>query len=102
MGDAISTFSSDASSLDSTALCKSVLASSLVAHLNSIGNCATIIKNQLNTVQDFALTVTKYGVSGNSATARVKSTYNGKTRLYDITLVKQAGHWRISGLSPAG
>jgi hypothetical protein len=57
--------------------------------------------NQINTVEDFSLTITKYGVNGDSATALVKSTYNGNTRLYKIALVKQKGAWRISGLSPA-
>jgi hypothetical protein len=47
------------------------------------------------------LTVTKYGVSGDTATAVVKSDDNGTTKLYTLALVKQGKSWRISGLSPA-
>lgn len=101
IGTVISNFSSDASSNNSTAICKSILASSLVQHLNSIGSCTTIISNQINTVESFSMTVTKYGVAGNSATALVKSPYNGTNRLYTIKLIKQGGTWRISGLNPA-
>ena len=101
IGTVISNFSSDASSNNSTAICKTILASSLVKHLNSIGSCTTIISNQINTVESFSMTVTKYGVAGNSATALVKSPYNGTNRLYTIKLIKQGGTWRISGLDPA-
>ena len=101
IGTVISNFSSDASSNNSSAICKSILATSLVKHLNSIGSCTTIIGNQINTVESFSMTVTKYGVAGNSATALVKSPYNGTNRLYTVKLVKQAGTWRISGLNPA-
>jgi hypothetical protein len=101
IGTVISNLSSDASGNNPSTICSQILASSLVAHLNSIGSCKTIIGNQLNTAQEFTLTPTKYGVNGNTATAIVKAIANGKNTLYTVTFVKQAGTWKISGLSPA-
>lgn len=100
IGTVISNLSSDASGNDPSEICKDVLASSLVAHLNAIGGCSTIIGKQLDTAQDFTLTPTKYGVSGNTATAIVKSIDNGKNHLYTVTFVKQDDTWKISGLAP--
>jgi len=101
IGDVISSFSSDASSGNSKTICDSILAASLVSQLNKVGGCQNDITNQIDTVSSFTLTVTKYGVSGDTATAVVKSDDNGTTKLYTLALVKQGKSWRISGLSPA-
>jgi hypothetical protein len=99
IGTVLSNLSSDASGNDPSAICSSILAASLVAHLNAIGKCSTIIGNQLDTAQVYTLTPTRYGISGNNATAIVKSEADGKNRLYTVTFVKQAGTWKITGLS---
>lgn|GEM_PF-2413471 len=99
IGTVVSDFSNDASSNNASGICKDILAASLVAHLDAIGGCSTIITNQLQTVSNYSLTVTKYGVSGNSATALVKAPDNGKNRLYTLHLVKEKGGWRISALT---
>lgn len=99
LGQVISNLSKDASGNNPSDICQHILASSLVARLNSIGKCSTIIGNQLNTAESFTLTPTKTGVSGNTATAIVQSVDNGKNRLYTVHFVKQAGTWKITGLN---
>jgi hypothetical protein len=95
----VSDFSSDASSDNDSAICKSVLSTSLEQRLNKIGGCTKIITNQLDTVAVTSLTPTKYGVHGNTAEVIVKSTYDGKAIPYTLDLVKQSkGGWRVSSL----
>jgi exo-beta-1,3-glucanase (GH17 family) len=99
ISDAISNFSSDAKSGDSSTICTSVLSTALKDQLNRNGSCTTIVNNQLATVSDYTLTIEKYGVSGDTAKAVVQATDNGKLRLYTVDLVKQAkGGWRLSSL----
>jgi hypothetical protein len=100
IGAVITSFSTDAADNDASTICSSILATSLEQRLNKIGGCSKIITNQLPTATNDNLTITKYGVSGNSAIALVKSLDNGSNRLYTIHLVKQAnGGWRISSVS---
>ncbi|MGD0980133.1 MAG: hypothetical protein ABR946_01485 [Solirubrobacteraceae bacterium] len=97
--DAIGNFSSDAKSGDSSTICKSVLSTALEAQLNKNGGCTTVVNNQLATVSNYTLTIEKYGVSGDTATAVVQAIDNGKQHLYTVHLIKQtAGGWRLSSL----
>jgi hypothetical protein len=95
----INDFASDAGNTDASTICQSVLSTALEQRLNRIGKCSTIITNQLETVSSTTLTITKYGVSGTSAVAIVKSVDNGKNRLFTLHLVDQTkGGWRISSI----
>ncbi len=84
-------------------ICKQLLSTALVARLNaSAGGCQQAIKKQLEEIDSFEVTVqsVKLGASGakQTATAVVKSIYAGKNALSTLTLVKEDGAWKISGL----
>ncbi|HEX2703642.1 MAG TPA: hypothetical protein VHM72_09445 [Solirubrobacteraceae bacterium] len=99
ISDAVSSFSSDAKAGEGSTICNSVFSSALEARLNKHGSCTTVVNNQLASVSNYTLTITKYGVSGNTAEAVVSAADNGKQRLYTLHLLKQTkGGWRISSL----
>jgi len=67
--------------------------------------CATVVKRQLDDADTFELTVVsvaldgaKNGAGATHATARVKSSDNGKDRFDLFTLVRETGRWRIQSL----
>ncbi|HEX2703689.1 MAG TPA: hypothetical protein VHM72_09685 [Solirubrobacteraceae bacterium] len=95
----IDNFSSDANDGDASTICDKILSTTLKQHLNSIGGCNTIVTNQLDTVSNFTLTISKYAVTGNSAEFVVSSNYNGKYKPGTLKFVNQPkGGWRISSL----
>jgi hypothetical protein len=94
----------DTSARDEHKVCTRDLASALLARLNEApGGCAGAIKNQQEEI-DPGLEVTVKSVtlagpaSARTASARVKSTFSGKTRASTLTLVKERKRWKISGL----
>ena len=77
VANAINSFQSAAQSRDTSKLCNQILVPSLVAKLkDSGGGCTHVIGNQLNTVENYDLTIESITVNGNSAQARVKSISN--------------------------
>jgi hypothetical protein len=95
----ISDYQADVAAASEQKLCSEDLASAVRARLGTAGGCKQALKRQLGTVDDYEVTVEKVAVSGATATAIVKSTWSGKSRLTTFELVKQGGGWRISGLS---
>ena len=81
-------------------ICSDLLSSAVVARLHSSsGGCEHALKEQLSQVDTPEVTVEKVQLHGaTSATAEVKSTYAGKAKLTDVTLVKEKGAWKISKL----
>jgi hypothetical protein len=94
----VNLLASDASSNNGTDLCKNVLAPAVRSDLNSIGNCATIIENQLKTIDDFTVTVKTISVNGDNATARVQSSLNGTKVISPVSLRKASKGWRITSV----
>jgi hypothetical protein len=100
----ISDLQTNAQNHDGAKICSDDLASTLVAKLNASGTpCATVIKNQLNEVDTFSLSVpTAPAINTTTvpptATARVKSTSAGKDHFDTVTLVKEGSSWKISGI----
>jgi Putative lumazine-binding len=94
----ISNFQSDATSTNKHKLCANDLASAIATRLKSAGGCEAAVTEQLKQLDSFGLTIQSIAVSGNSATARVKSTWSGKSRITTLSLVKQGARWKISGL----
>ena len=95
---------SDTTAKDERRVCKNDLASALVARLNkSPGGCARAVKDQREEI-DPGLEVNVKSVkiegsgSARTATARVKSTFFGKSRASTLTFVKEGARWKISGL----
>jgi hypothetical protein len=94
----ISDYQSDVAAADEQKLCGEDFSSAVRARLGADGeSCKQALKRQLGTVDDFEVTIGKVTVSGATATAVVKSTWSGKSRLTTLALVKERGGWRITG-----
>jgi hypothetical protein len=103
VAQAISNLQADASAGDQQKLCKEDLASPIVAVLNRArGGCNQALKNQLAEIDNFEVTIQAVHLTAAgahpTATASVKSINAGKTRPSTVTLVKEAGRWKVSGL----
>jgi hypothetical protein len=96
----ISDFQSDATAVDEQKLCQNDLAITVVARLKAAGSdCQSALKSQLAQIDKFNLSVESVKVTGNEATAQVKSTYANKERLGTLQLVKEGHNWKIASLS---
>jgi hypothetical protein len=99
VAQAISDLQSDATAANERKLCTNDLSSAVQTRLNAAGgDCQKAIKRQLGEIDNFEVTVQSIAVNGNTATARVKSIYAGKSRIGAILLVREAGRWKISSL----
>jgi hypothetical protein len=98
----VSDYQSHVGAGEAKQVCQDDLSAALRARLGaSGGSCTQAVKRQLVSVDDYEATVVKNGIAiaGATATARVSSTWSGKARIVTLQLVKQAGGWRIAGLS---
>jgi len=90
---------SDASSTSNGAdICSHVLSTQLQSRLNKIGTCATIIDNQLKTIDDTTLAIESISLSGSNATAKVRTVNAGNKVISTVTLHNETAGWRITGL----
>jgi hypothetical protein len=83
---------------DQQKLCSNDLAASVVARLNATpGGCKQALKGQLTQIDNFDATVESVQITGSkkTATARVKSIYNGKSRVTSVSLVYEGGKWKL-------
>jgi len=96
----IANLQTEATAGEAQKICATLLSSTVTARLSSAhGGCTQALKNQLTQVDTPELTVQEVQQHGaTSASAQVKSTYAGKSKLSTLTLVKEAGKWKISGL----
>ena len=97
----ISDLQSEATAGEAKKICNNLLASSVTARLQSApGGCTQSIKNQLSQVDTLELTVASVTPqTATTASAKVKNTYAGKSRISTVDLVKEDGKWKISKLS---
>jgi Putative lumazine-binding len=99
VAQAISNLQSEATAGEAQKICKNLLASAVTARLNAAhGGCTQAVKSQLAEVDSPELTIQSVQLRGASASARVKSISAGKSRVGTLTLVKEGGKWKISGL----
>jgi Putative lumazine-binding len=95
----ISDFQTHVTAGEAQKLCSTDLSQAVRARLQTAGgSCAQALKGQLDSLDDYELTVQSIALHGATATAVVKSTWAGKLRLNTLRLVKEAGAWRIAGL----
>jgi hypothetical protein len=95
----ISNFESDVTAGEEKKICSGDLASTLVTSLDrTSGGCQQAVKNQIAEVDNFEVTIESIQISGTTATAQVLSVQSGKKRPVTLTLTKQSGKWKISGL----
>ncbi len=111
VAQAISDLQSDAAASEQGKVCANDLSASLVRRLSESerarepstaggrAGCEQAIKRQLSEIDSFDATVQRITISATgTATASVKSTYGGKQRTLPLTLVREGGRWRVSGL----
>jgi copper chaperone CopZ len=96
----VANLQSDATAGEQGKICKSDLSAPVVARLGGAKGCEQAIKNQLTEIDNLELGVQsiKLNVAASSASATVKSTRAGKTTVSLLTLVKEAGKWKVAGL----
>ncbi len=99
VAQAISNLQADATSGEQKKICANDLAKPLVAQLNRLGgSCEAAIKSQLTEVDSLTVEVQSVKIASATATAAVKSIYAGKSHPSTVTLAKEGGKWRVSGL----
>jgi hypothetical protein len=96
----ISNLQSDTRAGDQQKVCENDLAGPVVTRLSTAqGGCKQAIKGQLAEIDNFDVTVESVQITGTgskrTATARVKSVYNGKSRVRTVSLVFEGGKWKI-------
>jgi Putative lumazine-binding len=101
----LNTLSSDGTSANGADICAKVLSTALVKTLNRVAaaakkgdTCATVVVNQLKTVDDFSLSIKTIVIKGSTATARVQTAYLGKKVVSGVSLVNESGSWRIASI----
>jgi type 1 fimbria pilin len=96
----ISDFQTDATGQNEQKLCQVDLASVVLTRLRAAGGkCEPALKTQLGEVDVFELKVESIAVTGKKASARVKSTWSGKSAISTLQLVKEGGAWKIAALA---
>lgn len=92
---------SDITAGEQKKVCERDLAASVVTSLGGRKSCETAIKDQVAEIDNTELEVESVSVSGETATAEVKSVYGGKKLpKAAVSLVKEGGRWKIASLSP--
>lgn len=95
----VSNLQSHATALEAKKICGEDLAAARVASLSrSTGGCKQAIESQLKQIDSFETTVESVKISGDRATAQVKSVHSGKKAIQTLTLVRESGRWKISGV----
>jgi copper chaperone CopZ len=96
----IANLQNDATSAEPKKICANELASPLVTRLGGTSGCEKAIKNQLAEVDSLETSIKSVDVAagGNTASAQVSSIREGKTLTSTVSLVKEAGKWKISGV----
>jgi hypothetical protein len=101
---ALARLQSHATALEAKKICSEDLAAARVNKLNTVpGGCKQALESQLKQIDSFETTVQSVaiGTAGVTATARVKGVVEGKKAIQVVSLVKEGGKWRISGLPVA-
>jgi hypothetical protein len=96
----IANLQTHATAAEQKKICADDIAAAVVAHLGGSKRCEAAIKSQLAEVDNLETSVKSVDVTatGKTATAQVKSIHEGKTATSAVTLVKEAGKWKISGV----
>jgi copper chaperone CopZ len=96
----VANLQSHATALEAKKICGEDLAAANVARLNATsGGCKKAIESQLKEIDSFEATVESVAISGDTATARVKGVNGGKKAVQTVTLARESGKWRVSGIS---
>jgi hypothetical protein len=99
VAQAVVSLQSEAVAGEAQKICKDLLSSAVTARLSAAqGGCTQALKSQLVEVDSPELTIQSVQLHGASASVTVKSIDAGKSRSGTLSLVKEGGKWKISGL----
>jgi len=95
----IANLQSAAQAGEDSKICSEYVAKPIVARLGGKKGCEEAFKHQLSLVDNLEVTIESVSVAAgaHTASASVKATHSGKTRRENVSLVKEAGRWRVSG-----
>jgi hypothetical protein len=94
----VANLQSDVTSGDQKKICANDLAATVVTKLGGAKRCESAVKSQLTEIDSTDAVVESVHVTGNAATASVKSTFGGKKRLTNVALAKEGSKWKVSAL----
>ena len=96
----ISDLQSDATSGDEKKICANDLSKDVVERLGGAKGCEKAIHDQIAEIDSLEVKVESIQIApgGTAATARLKSVYAGKRRPAIVTLAKEGGRWKVSGV----
>ena len=97
----VANLQADATANEPGKICSQDLAAGVVAKLGGKHGCEQAIKDQLAEIDNLGVSAQSVtiGPGSNTATATVKSTYAGKSRVGTISLVREGGTWKVAGTS---
>jgi copper chaperone CopZ len=97
----VANLQSDATAAEHKKICTEDVSAAVVTRLGGTKGCEEAVKRQLDEVDSLELSVESVQVAadGKTATANVKSIREGKSHAGTVSLVKEAGGWRISAVS---
>lgn len=97
---AIARLQSHATALEAKKICGEDLAAARVGKLNTApGGCKQALESQLKQIDSFETNVESVKLSGDTATVQVKGVVGGKKAVQTVSLVKEGGKWKVSGVS---
>jgi hypothetical protein len=97
VAQAIANLQADATAGEQKKICADDLAASVVGRLGGAKGCEEAIKKQLAEIDSLEVSVQSVKLaSGSTATATVRSIYEGKHRPSTVSLAKEGGKWKIS------
>ena len=94
----IANLQSDITSGEQKKVCENDLAAAVVTRLGGQKRCESAVKDQVAEIDNTELEVRSVKVSGATASASVKSTYQGKKQLRNVSLAKEGGKWKIASI----
>jgi hypothetical protein len=100
----VSSFGRATAAKDYRTLCDRILAPSLVGKVEAIGlPCEEALQKSLGAVKDPRLTIGAIKVTGDRATAEIRTSATGQAPSSDVLRLERVrGDWRISSLGSSG
>ncbi len=95
----IADLQSDVAAGEHKKICERDLAAPAVSKLGGQKACETAVKNRVSEIDNTELQVESVKVAGNTATAQVKSVYEGRKRVRTVTLAKEGSRWKITAIA---
>ena len=95
----IADLQSDVAAGERKKICEKDLAAPVVTKLGGQKACEAAVKNRVSEIDNTELQVESVKIDGDTATAQVKSVYEGKKQVRAVTLAKEGSRWRITAIA---